>query len=405
MRRVLVCVVAATLLLQNRGTPHQETREAMAEMGISGWIRAAGQNGGMTDSMTKPSVTRAPFGRMPDGTEVDGYTVRNSRGMSLHVMTYGGIITSLRTPDRQGHLDDIVLGFDNLSGYLNDPPYFGAIVGRYANRIARGRFTLEGHTYQLPVNNGPNSLHGGTRGFDKVVWQATAFENDSTAGIVLTHMSPDGDMGYPGQLEARVTYTLNEQNELTIDYMATSSRATPVNLSQHSYFNLAGDGTRDILGHMLELNASHYTPVDSTLIPTGQIALVTGTPFDFRTATAIGARIDQPDEQLRFGRGYDHNFVVDGDGTGMRLVARVTEPTSGRTLEVSSDQPGVQFYSGNFLDGTITGKSGRVYAHRYGFCLETQHYPDSPNQPAFPSTILRPGDHYATRTIFRFGTR
>jgi aldose 1-epimerase len=351
-----------------------------------------------------PRISKALFGRLPDGTEVDGYTIHNTSGMSLHVITYGAIITSLRTRDRQGRFEDIVLGFDDLNEYLHDPPYFGAVVGRFANRIARGRFTLSGRTYQLPVNNGPNSLHGGTRGFDKVIWNATPFENDTAAGLVFTHVSPDGDMGYPGRLEARVTYTLTDHDELVVDYSATTDKATPVNLSQHSYFNLAGDARRDILDHVLQLDAGRYTPVDSTLIPTGEIATVAGTPFDFRTPTAIGARIGEADEQLRFGRGYDHNFVLDQRGPGMQHVARVVEPTSGRTMDISSDQPGVQFYSGNFLDGTIRGKAGGVYGYRYGFCLETQHFPDSPNQPGFPSTILQPGERYSTSTVFRFGT-
>jgi len=355
-------------------------------------------------TMTAPRVSKAPFGRMPDGTQIDGYTVRNTRGTSMHVITYGGIITSLRTPDRRGQFDDVVLGFDSLEPYLKDPPYFGAVVGRYANRIARGRFTLGGRPYSLPVNNGPNSLHGGTRGFDKVVWFGTSFENDSSAGVILTHVSPDGDMGYPGRLDVRVTYTLNDREELVVDYAATTDQGTPINLSQHSYFNLAGDGRRDILGHMLQLDASRHTPVDSTLIPTGELAPVSGTPFDFRTATAIGARIGQGHQQLRFGGGYDHNFVLDERGRGMRHAARVVEPTTGRTLDIATDQPGIQFYSGNFLDGSIRGKAGRVYAHRFGFCLETQHFPDSPNQAVFPSTILRPGERYESRTVFRFGT-
>ena len=355
-----------------------------------------------TPDSTPPRVTQATFGRLPGGTQVDGYTIRNARGTSLQVITYGAIIASLRTADRRGHFDDIVLGFDSLAGYLKDPPYFGAVVGRYANRIAKGRFSLGGHTYQLPVNNGPNSLHGGTRGFDKVVWRAAAFEHDTAAGVVLTHVSPDGDMGYPGRLEVRVTYTLTDGDELVVDYAATTTRPTPVNLSQHSYFNLVGDAPRDVLGHLLQLDASRYTPVDSTLIPTGELAPVAGTPFDFRTATTIGARIGAPHEQLRFGGGYDHNFVLDQRGGGLQHAARVVEPMSGRTLDISTDQPGIQFYSGNFLDGSIHGKAGRVYAHRFGFCLETQHFPDSPNQPGFPSTILRPGERYASRTVFRF---
>lgn len=354
--------------------------------------------------MTEPRVSQAGFGRMPDSAQVDGYTIRNARGTSLHVITYGAIITALRTADRNGHFDDIVLGFDDLAGYLKDSPYFGAIVGRYANRIALGRFTLDGRTYQVPVNNGANSLHGGTRGFDKVVWAATSFENDSAAGVALTHVSPDGDMGYPGRVDVRVTYTLNDRNELVVDYVATTDKPTPLNLSQHSYFNLAGDGQRDILGHLLELKASRYTPVGSTLIPTGELAPVADTPFDFRAPNAIGARIGGTHQQLVFGRGYDHNFVLDSTGSGVGHAARVVEPTTGRTLDVYTDQPGLQFYSGNFLDGSIRGKADRVYGHRYGFCLETQHFPDSPNQPAFPTTILRPGERFESRTMFRFGT-
>jgi galactose mutarotase-like enzyme/glycogen debranching enzyme len=354
-----------------------------------------------TLSMTSPRVTRAPYGRLPDGSNVDGYSIRNARGTTMHVITYGGIITSLRVADRTGNLDDVVLGFDSLAGYLHDSPYFGAIVGRYANRIAKGRFTLDGVTHQLPVNNGPNSLHGGTRGLDKVVWQAAPFENDSAGGVVLTYVSPDGDQGYPGRLDLRVTYTLDDRNELAVEYHATTDKATPVNLSQHTYFNLAGAGRGDVLGHVLQLDASRYTPVDSTLIPTGELAPVAGTPFDFRAPTAIGARIGQPNEQLRLAGGYDHNFVLDGRGAAHH-AARVVEPTTGRTLDVSTDQPGIQFYSGNFLDGSLTGKGGHVYGHRFGFCLETQHFPDSPNHPAFPSTILRPGTAFDSHTVFRF---
>ncbi|HEY2805807.1 MAG TPA: aldose epimerase family protein [Gemmatimonadales bacterium] len=350
-----------------------------------------------------PRITQAVFGHLPDGSSVEGYTISNAHGLSMHVITWGAIITAIRVPDRAGHMGDIVLGFDSLSGYLNGSPYIGAIVGRYANRIAKGRFTLDGHSYQLPVNNGPNSLHGGLQGFDKVVWNAAPFESDTGAGLVLTHTSPDGDNGYPGRVDVQVRYTLNDHNELIIEYLATTNKATPLNLSQHSYFNLTGDAHRDILDHVLRLDAGHFTPVDSTLIPTGDLPSVAGTPFDFRTATAIGARIDRPDEQLRFGHGYDHNFVVDRNGAGVQHVARVVEPASGRTLDVLSDQPGVQFYSGNFLDGTLRGKGGRVYQRRFGFCLETQHFPDSPNHPAFASTILRPGERFTSRTIFRFG--
>lgn len=343
-------------------------------------------------------VRRRPFGKLPDGTPVEAYAFGNSL-VSMEVITYGAIIISLATQDRAGRYDDIVLGYDSLEGYLKSSPYFGAIVGRYANRIAKGRFTIDGKPYQLPINNGPNSLHGGTRGLDKVVWQAEPFDDARGQGVIMRHSSPDGDMGYPGTLDVKVTYTLTD-SLLTVDYEATTDKATPVNLSQHSYFNLSG-GSRDILGHQLQLNASRYTPVDSTLIPTGELASVAGTPFDFRTPTAIGARINEAHDQVKKGGGYDHNFVL--DGTGMRVAARVTEPVTGRTMEIRTDQPGIQFYSGNFLDGSITGKGGIVYRHRWGFCLETQHFPDSPNHAAFPSTVLRAGEVYRTRTVFSFG--
>jgi len=349
-------------------------------------------------------VTKQPFGKLPDGTAVDLYTLRNSSGIEARVMTYGGIIVSLETPDRTGKRSDIVLGFDSLGGYLHDPPYFGAIIGRYENRIAKGRFTLDGKTYQLPINNAPNSLHGGTRGFDKVVWSASSFERPDSVGVELSHVSPDGDQGYPGTLRVDVRYTLTDSNALVVDYRATSDKATPINLSQHSYFNLTGDVQRDILAHVLTLDADRYTPVDTTLIPTGEIAPVAGTPFDFRTPTAIGARIDSSNEQLRRGRGYDHNFVLTRKDSGLAHAVHVLEPTSGRTLDVYTTQPGLQFYSGNFLDGTIHGKGGRAYIHRSGFCLETQHFPDSPNKPQFPSTILRPGTEFTSRTVFVFGT-
>lgn len=349
-------------------------------------------------------VNRAKFGALPGGEPVDAITLTNAHGVQVRAITYGGIITSLRVPDRAGTLGDVVLGYDSLSGYLKASPYFGAIIGRYGNRIANARFTLDGRTYHLPANDGRNSLHGGLAGFDKVVWDAQPFQNDSGVGVVLSHTSPAGDQGYPGTLAVRVTYTLTEKNELIVEYEATSDRPTPVNLTQHSYFNLGGVGAgSDILGHILWINADRYTPVDSTLIPTGSLAPVAGTPFDFRTPTAIGARIAESDEQLKRGRGYDHNFVLNRSATGLEHAARVTEPGSGRALDVYTTEPGLQFYSGNFLDGTTTGKAGRVYSHRFGFCLETQHYPDSPNQPGFPSTILRPGRTYRSTTVFVFG--
>jgi galactose mutarotase-like enzyme len=363
-------------------------------------------------SMKRPSVTRTPFGHLPDGSAVELFTLSNGHGMQLAAMTYGGIIVSLRVPDRAGRPGDVVLGYDSLGGYLKSSPYFGAIVGRYGNRIARGQFTLAGKTYRLATNNGPNHLHGGVRGFDKVLWSAELFERGDSVGIVFRHTSPDGDEGYPGTLTASVTYTLTAGNEVIVDYQATTDQPTPVNLTQHSYFNLSGGdgGEQDILGHELTIDADAFTPVDSTLIPTGAIAPVAGTPLDFRTPTAIGARIDQPDEQLRDGKGYDHNFVLKrGDvgawGSGLAHAAQLFEPSSGRVLDIYTTEPGLQFYSGNFLDGSITGKGGRVYRYRSGLCLETQHFPDSPNHPNFPSTILRPGEEYRSRTVWRFSLR
>jgi aldose 1-epimerase len=354
-----------------------------------------------------PGVQRAAFGQIATGQATEVFTLTNSHGIEARVTNYGGIILSLRTPDRSGHFDDIVLGYDTLGGYLHDTPYFGAIVGRYGNRIARGHFTLDGSTYTLAVNNGPNSLHGGLRGFDKVVWTASPFQNATGVGLTLEYLSADMEEGYPGNLRSRVTYTLTNDDRLIVDYHATTDKATPVNLTQHSYWNLAGDGTRDILAHQLMINADAITPVDSTLIPTGEIASVAGTPFDFRTPTAIGARIDQrQNTQIRYGGGYDHNFVLNRTGAGADSLvhaARVYEPSTGRTMDIYTTEPGIQFYSGNFLDGSITGKSGRVYHYRYGLALETQHFPDSPNHPNFPSTILRPGQEYRTRTIFAFG--
>jgi aldose 1-epimerase len=358
-----------------------------------------------------PAVTRevhrVPFGTTADGKPVELFTLTNARGVEVRLTNYGGIITSLKTPDRSGRFDDIVLGYDSLNGYLHNSPYFGAIVGRYGNRIAKGRFTLDGTTYRLAVNNGPNSLHGGIRGFDKVVWTAEPFRSNGIEGVVLEYTSADGEEGYPGTLRARVTYTLTDDNRLIVDYQATSDKPTPVNLTQHSYWNLAGDGSRDILAHVLTINADSMTPVDTTLIPTGEISTVAGTPFDFRTPMPIGARIDQrQNTQIRYGGGYDHNFVLNRGGAAVDSLvhaAHVAEPSTGRTLDIFTTEPGIQFYSGNFLDGTITGKAGHIYKYRYGLALETQHYPDSPNHPNFPSTILRPGQQYRSRTVFAFG--
>jgi aldose 1-epimerase len=355
----------------------------------------------------EPGADSATFGTLASGQRAELFTLRNQHGIEVQITNYGGIITSLRTPDRAGHFSDIVLGYDNLAAYVANSPYFGAIVGRYANRIARGHFTLDGTTYTLAVNNGPNSLHGGLRGFDKVVWTARPFRTQDVQGVTLDYISPDGEEGYPGTVHAAVNYALTADDRLIVQYAATTNKATPINLSQHSYWNLAGNASRDILGHVLTINADATTPVDSTLIPTGEIAPVEGTPFDFRTPTPIGARIDQrQNTQIRYGNGYDHNFVLNRGAAApdaLVLAARVVEPSSGRTMEISTTEPGLQFYSGNFLDGSITGKGGAVYRFRYGLALETQHFPDSPNHPNFPSTILRPGQQYHSRTVFRFG--
>ena len=357
-----------------------------------------------TESPATVSVTRKPFGRLPDGRGVDLFTLTNAHGVEVRVMTYGAIITVVRAPDRTGQLDDIALGFDSLAGYLGEHPYFGALVGRYANRIARGQFTLDGVTYHLALNNGPNSLHGGRRGFDKVLWTGESVPGPNAAGVSLRYTSVDGEEGYPGTLAAHVTYTLNARDELVVDYEATTDKPTVVNLTQHSYWNLKGEGRGDILGHVVEIDALSFTPVDSTLIPTGELAPVAGTPFDFRMPIAVGARIGAPNEQIRFG-GYDHNWVLDRrDGAGgLTHAARVVEPSTGRTLDLSTTEPGIQFYTGNFLDGTIVGKAGHVYIHRGALVLETQHFPDSPNHANFPSTVLRPGATYRSQTVFRFG--
>jgi aldose 1-epimerase len=355
---------------------------------------------------SEPVVEAQPFGTAPDGQPVTVYTLRNAHGMEARVINYGGIILSLEVPDRTGELGDVVLGYDSLSGYVASSPYFGALIGRYGNRIRAGKFALNGETYTLATNNGPNHLHGGDRGFDKVVWSAEPFTRADSVGVVFSYTSADGEEGYPGTLRAQVAYTLTNDNQLVFDYAASTDKATPVNLTQHSYFNLAGDGARDILGHMVRINADRFTPVDSTLIPTGELRNVEGTPFDFRSPHAIGERIGQADEQLRFGLGYDHNFVLSrSTADELELAAEVFEPTSGRVMEIFTTEPGLQFYSGNFLDGTLTGKKGVVYQHRYGFAMETQHFPDSPNQPAFPSTILNPGEEYRTRTIYKFSVR
>ena len=347
-------------------------------------------------------IERQAFGSTKDGQPVDVYTLRNANGVEAHILTYGGIIQSLKVPDRNGHFGDVVLGYDTLEEYEKASPYFGCLVGRYGNRIAKGKFTLNGQTYTLAVNNGPNALHGGLKGFDKVVWAARVTAGFLGPALELTYTSKDGEEGYPGTLKVTAVYTLTSDNGLRLDYTATTDKDTIVNLTQHSYFNLAGHG--DILGHVVYLNADKFTPVDSTLIPTGELRPVEGTPFDFRTPTAIGARINVDEEQIKYGGGYDHNWVINKPAGQLGLQARVTEPTTGRVLEVLSTEPGLQFYCGNFLDGSITGKGGWVYQRRNAFCMEPQHFPDSPNKPEFPSVVLRPGQVYRNTIIYRFTT-
>jgi aldose 1-epimerase len=346
------------------------------------------------------TVTKAAYGKLADGTAIDQYTLANQRGMSVKIITYGGIVTEINTPDRKGKTANVALGFDNLADYVAKSPYFGAIIGRYANRIAKGTFTLDGVTYHLPINNGVNSLHGGLQGFDKHVWAATVVPG----GIKLTYTSADGEEGYPGAMNVAVTYTLTKDNALRIDYSATTSKPTIINLTNHTYFNLAGEGSGDVFDQVLWLKAHNYTPVDPTLIPTGVIAPVAGTPFDFTKPTAIGLRIREADPQIVIAQGYDHNFVIDrpaGDHS-LILISKAADPASGRVLKTWTTEPGVQLYTGNFLDGTLVGPSGHTYRQGDAFTLETQHYPDSPNQPAFPSTVLRPSQTFTSTTVYAF---
>jgi len=339
------------------------------------------------------------FGKTADGTSVSLYTLTNKKGMEAKVATYGGVVVSLKVPDRQGKLADVVLGFDGLDGYLKINPYFGAIIGRYGNRIGGAKFVLNGVEHKLAVNDGKNSLHGGLKGFDKVVWKGRKLGENQ---IELAYLSKDGEEGYPGNLDVTVTYTLTDNNELRIDYKATTDKDTVVNLTNHSYFNLAGQGEGDILGHTMRINADRFLPVDSGLIPTGELRPVAGTPLDFREPVAIGARIESDDDQMKLGRGYDHCYVLNKNGEGMVLAAKVREPKTGRVMEVLTTEPAIQFYTGNFLDGSVKGKGGKVYGRRWAFCLETQHYPDSPNQPRFPSVVVKAGGQYKTTTVYRF---
>jgi aldose 1-epimerase len=367
-------------------------------VGILGLLPGIAPAGGQKMGQT---IQKKPFGRTADGVAVDLYVLTNRHGMQANIISYGGIITKLQVPDKNGKLGDVVLGFDRLEDYLKGHPYFGAICGRVANRIARAKFTLDGKEYTLAKNNGPNALHGGKKGFDKVVWKAEPHSAANHVDLVLSYVSPDGEEGYPGNLSVTVTYRLTADNELRVDYQATTDKPTPVNLTQHSYFNLAGPPSGDILGHEVMIAADQYTPVDDTLIPTGEIKPVKGTPLDFTQPTAIGARIAQLKGDPG---GYDHNYVLRG-GKGLRLAAVVTEPKTGRLMEMHTAEPGVQFYTGNFLDGTLKGRDGVVYRKHHGFCLEAQHFPDSVNQPNFPSVILRPGQTYKQTTIYRFSTK
>jgi aldose 1-epimerase len=347
-------------------------------------------------------MKKSTFGKTQDGREVFVYTLKNRAGMEARITNYGGIVLSLLVPGRSGNLDDVVLGYESLGEYLKETPYFGALIGRYGNRIGKGKFTLNGVEYSLATNDGPNHLHGGRKGFDKVVWDVQEQESVPGRSLVLTYRSKDGEEGYPGNLDVKVVYALSDSNELKIQYEAKTDKPTVVNLTQHSYFNLAGAGRGDILKHELFIDADQFTPVGPGLITTGELRPVRGTPMDFTTATAIGARIGEKDEQLKLGGGYDHNWVLNRHEPGLVLAARVYESTSGRLMEVLTTEPGLQFYSGNFLNGTNIGKGSRAYEYRFGFCLETQHFPDSPNKPEFPSTVLNPGQLYSTSTVYRF---
>jgi len=349
------------------------------------------------------STSKKSFGKTPGGQPVDLFVLTNKNGAEVSITNYGGAVVSIKLPDRSGKFADVVLGYDTIDGYVNDKGYFGALVGRYGNRIAHAQFVLDGKTYTLAKNNGENSLHGGVKGFNKAVWTAKTLSKKDGQSLELSYLSQDGEEGFPGNLKVTVIYTLTDSNALKIEYSATTDKKTVVNLTNHSYFNLAGQGNGDILGHLLTIEADKFTPVDSGLIPTGELRDVAGTPFDFRKPTAVGARIDQDDEQLKLGGGYDHNFVLRRSaGSGESLAARVVEPTSGRVLEVWTTEPGVQFYTGNFLDGKTVGKGGVTYPKRSALCLETQHFPDSANQPKFPSVVLNPGERYHTITTYKF---
>ena len=356
-------------------------------------------------AMPLVSIEKKAFGKTKEGLNVDQYILKNRNGMEISAINYGGIITSLKTKDRDGNYQDIVLGFDNLSEYESESPYFGAIIGRYGNRIAKGKFTLNDENYNLAVNNGENHLHGGIKGFDKVVWDTREVVDDSTASLVLSYVSDDMEEGYPGNLKVKVTYTLDNNDKLSVKYEAVTDKTTIINLTQHSYFNLSADFNKNILDHDILINADSFLPVDSTLIPTGEIRNVGDTPFDFRRPKNVGDEINNSNKQLMIGNGYDHCWVLNNQDKGLRFVASAYDSSTGRLLEVFSDQPGIQFYSGNFLDGSLKSKIGGTYDFRSGFCLETQHYPNSPNEMSFPSVTLNPGEKYETETIFKFSSK
>lgn len=355
--------------------------------------------------MPQLKINKEIFGKTKENTTIHKFILTNKNGMEVSVINFGGIITSLKSRDSKGNYEDVVLGFDNLSQYEDESPYFGAIIGRYGNRISEGKFTLDGKTYNLAVNNDINHLHGGLKGFDKVVWDAAQEVTDSSASLILKYISQDMEEGYPGNLQVKVTYTLDDNDELRVEYEAETDKKTIVNLTQHSYFNLSGDFSKNILDHEITINADSFLPVDSTLIPTGEVISVEGTPFDFREAKTVGEDISMSDKQLSYGNGYDHCWVLNNQEIGLRYVASAYHPFSGRLLEVYSDQPGIQFYSGNFLDGTLTSKQDGNYGFRSGLCLETQHYPNSPNEKDFPSVTLNSGEKYMTQTVFRFTSK
>lgn len=355
--------------------------------------------------MPQLKINKEIFGKTKENTTIHKFILTNKNGMEVSVINFGGIITSLKSRDSKGNYEDVVLGFDNLSQYEDESPYFGAIIGRYGNRISEGKFTLDGKTYNLAVNNDINHLHGGLKGFDKVVWDAAQEVTDSSASLILKYISQDMEEGYPGNLQVKVTYTLDDNDELRVEYEAETDKKTIVNLTQHSYFNLSGDFSKNILDHEITINADSFLPVDSTLIPTGEVISVEGTPFDFREAKTVGEDISMSDKQLSYGNGYDHCWVLNNQEIGLRHVASAYHPFSGRLLEVYSDQPGIQFYSGNFLDGTLTSKQDGNYGFRSGLCLETQHYPNSPNEKDFPSVTLNSGEKYMTQTVFRFTSK